>query len=541
MRAVMYTLTLVEPLLATSLQGDPNSSVSLAYVPGSLLRGALIQHYVHKHKLGDRLLEDEHARRLFFDGTTRYLHAYPLSKQGQQRTLPTPRSLLRRKHDALDAGDPTSSITALDAAYPTCSPKARQVFEQDDVLKQLGSSFCSMPGSTMYVYQPEYSIAIHIQRQPAKGRALRGDGEVFRYEALAAEQQFQGVVLVDTDTDAKLIEEMLKDLETCWLGRSRSAHYGKTQISQVAILDQWREYDPDQESVPALEAHADILHSMTLLSDALLSKSDGQALSVLDSDTLAFYLGLDSKAVKIDDQHSFSTITAQSGFNRQWKMPMQQEYALEAGSIISFRLTESLSDKDIARLESHGIGNRRTEGFGRIAFNWRYSLEIPVRKGTIASQNPDQLQTLKNYSRQLARRMARQLYERRVEQSIIDFVRHNPVSQVPSNSQFGRLRVLVRQALPNADVESVRMRFEQFKEQSRSQYSQARIVNKPFDDWIIQLLSEPDLVWKQFHSFSPQDIAGQEAKRNERRVVLQLLAAVLAAPTRDERIREGQQ
>lgn len=537
MRAVLYTLTLVEPLLATSLQGDPNSSVSLTYVPGSLLRGALIQHYIHKYTLGDRLLEDENARRLFFDGGTRYLHAYPLSEQGQ-RTLPVPRSLLRRKHDALDASDPTSSIAALDAAHPECSVEVRQAFEQEDVLKQLGSAFGSMLGSTLYVYQPDYSIAIHIQRQPAKGRSLRDDGQVFRYEALAAEQQFQGVVLVDTDSDAELIEEMLTNLETCWLGRSRSAHYGKTQISQLAILDEWRECDPNEASMPTLEASPNTLYSITLLSDTLLSSSDGQPLAVLDNTTLASYLGLSSQSVSIDQQHSFSSITAQSGFNRQWKMPLQQEYALEAGSVISFRLTESLSTKDIERLENQGIGSRRIEGFGRIAFNWRDSLESPVRTGRIAKQSHQQLPPLKNHSRQLARRMARQLYEHSVEQSIIDFVRNNPVSQVPSNSQFGRLRVLVRQALPNADVESVRARFEQFKEASRSQYRQARIVNKSFDDWIIQLLNDPSQVWKQFHHFSPQTIAGQEAERNERRVLLQLLASVLAAPTRDERTGE---
>ena len=35
-------MTAEQPLLLTSLQGDPNSSVSFSYIPGSVVRGALI-------------------------------------------------------------------------------------------------------------------------------------------------------------------------------------------------------------------------------------------------------------------------------------------------------------------------------------------------------------------------------------------------------------------------------------------------------------------------------------------------------------------
>lgn len=553
MRAVTYTLTLHEPLLATSLQGDPNSSVSLPYVPGSLVRGALIQHYIQKHQLQGKLLEptNEKAHRLFINGSTRFLHAYPLAKEGMQRTLPTPQSVLRRKRDELDATDPTSSIDFLDASNPDYTIHKRLRFEQDDTLKPIGQPFCAMAGENIYTYRPDRSIAVHIQRNPVKGRSLRTvgggtaaqqapDGAVFRYDALAPEQQFAGVVLADTDDDAAEIEALLKELGTCWLGRSRSAHYGKTTIGDVKTGETKRECNAQESSAPALEAGDDRIHSITFLSDALLRDRDGQAVADLDNATLAAYLDLPEDAVKIHALHSFSEASESGGFNRYWQLPLKQEYAVAAGSVISFTLTQPLSTNQTTALEQCGIGTRRAEGFGRIAFNWRRSLEGRMFAGTIASfAHAAKQEVTTSHSVTLAQRMARQLYTRSVEQSIVDFVKNNPIDNPPENSQLGRLRTLVRQALPTADAEYVRTHFVAFKPTARRQYERARIGYDTFEEWIDMLLSDPEQVWNQLYDFRPPPIAGQEAQRDAPRVALQLLAAVLAAPARDERLQEA--
>ena len=551
MRAIVYTLTLREPLLATSLQGDPNSSVSLAYVPGSLVRGALIQHYIREHGSQETFLGDAEAQRLFIRGSTRYLNAYPSADRSDVRCLPTPRSLLRRKHDEWDEPEGTSTIDVLDASHPECDSDARNEFEQSDTLKPLGRPFCASPEDTLYTYQPDRAIAVHIQRNTVKGRSVRGaanpadigqtpNGAVFRYDALAPEQQFRGVVLVDNDADAVAVKEMLEKLATCWLGRSRSAQYGKTSVSDVGIVDDWRECGTDT-GISTLAA-GDQLHSITFLSDALLHDSTGQPVDGLDNNTLAAYLGLNAGDVEIDDEHSFSATIGQSGFNRYWKLPLTQEHALVAGSVISFRLKTPLSVDDAARIEQQGIGARRTEGFGRIAFNWRGEMKRRASKGDVAKARSSGTGTVQTApASMLAKRMARQLHERKIEQYIIDFVKNHPVSNAPSNSQFGRLRVLVRQALPDADVAMVRAGFAAFKPTAKGQYERARLDNEPFDIWITKLLDNPDNVNTQFHSFQIEQIAGQTAEHDVKRVTLQLLAAVLAAPTRAERNPKEQQ
>ena len=46
MKAITFSLTTQQPLLATSFQGDPNSDVSYSYIPGSMIRGAVIGRYM---------------------------------------------------------------------------------------------------------------------------------------------------------------------------------------------------------------------------------------------------------------------------------------------------------------------------------------------------------------------------------------------------------------------------------------------------------------------------------------------------------------
>ena len=95
MIALPLQIELLESLLATALEGDPNSATSYPFIPGSLIRGALAVHYWRQHRSSD-LAADDTARRLFFDGTTRFLNGYLLDSSCA-RSLQVPLSLRREK------------------------------------------------------------------------------------------------------------------------------------------------------------------------------------------------------------------------------------------------------------------------------------------------------------------------------------------------------------------------------------------------------------------------------------------------------------
>ena len=108
MKAIILTLQAQQPILATSFEGDPNSDVSYSYIPGSMIRGAVIRRYMQQKKLCSLKLADEKVRRLFFDAnSTRYLNAY-LQSQEKKRTLPLPLSWFKDKNAELDKDSPVT-------------------------------------------------------------------------------------------------------------------------------------------------------------------------------------------------------------------------------------------------------------------------------------------------------------------------------------------------------------------------------------------------------------------------------------------------
>src|SRR5262245_14069061 len=94
MNAITYRITLDEPALVTRLGGEPNGAVALDYLPGSVLRGAIIGAYLRHRGLTD-LEADPDGFRLFLEDGTRFLNGYPLHQD--RRSLPVPLSLYRPK------------------------------------------------------------------------------------------------------------------------------------------------------------------------------------------------------------------------------------------------------------------------------------------------------------------------------------------------------------------------------------------------------------------------------------------------------------
>ncbi len=141
MNALVFELRLLEPLLiGDPLSGDPNSATTLDFIPGSVLRGALIEQYL---KQPGYTTDDVEFRSLFFE-QARFLHAYPAREQ--IRFLPTPLSWHREK-DALE----TEPILDLAFGLP------------EQQTKTLSPSFCrNIPPAQAEFYTPKRQVNIHI-------------------------------------------------------------------------------------------------------------------------------------------------------------------------------------------------------------------------------------------------------------------------------------------------------------------------------------------------------------------------------------------
>lgn len=445
MKVITFLLETQQPILATSFQGDPNSDVSFAYIPGSIIRGALISRYLKHHpELPEDILSDtdinKEVKRLFFNGNTRFLNAYLFCNKQKRRTLPVPLSWYKNKDEEL----PQNQESTLDVY------ELSQYIPEGESLKNLSERFCTVNERQVVLYREKRRINIHNLRDRTKGRSSptkrdqatnqvieEGEGAIFRYEALDVKQTFQGVILCEDD-DAELIESLLKPADI-WLGGSRSAGYGHIKIISIdkpQELEHWNEI----QSKPENRVERKKL-KITLLSDTILRDCYGQ----FSANPCLVKQAIEDKfQVQLPQATNvFISSTVVGGFNQKWGLPLPQIPALSAGSVFVF--DAQLTTEKIKILESEGIGDRCIEGFGRIAVNWLAEYrEFSARPPE--SEQANEIELDEKYH-DLAAQMAENILRQRLEQYLIEEVSNINLQGNITNSQLSRLEIVARQGL----------------------------------------------------------------------------------------------
>jgi CRISPR-associated protein Csx10 len=438
MRVIHYRIHLLEPTLVTSLLGDPNSGVAFVYLPGSVLRGILIGKYLNSKSAdaGDATL-----RRLFFDGTTRYLNGYPLDAYNHPG-LPVP------------------------VSWQHVKAKEDEIFDfaikpQDDEQQwqSIPASFYTQSGNTVRLIKPARNIAVHTQRTARFGRAmpeyrlsengqvsgrsvkwLNEDeipGQVYRYDALAAGQPFQAAIICDNDADEPTLRALIGG--QVMLGGSRSGGYGRAEISWLADDDSRRHRTEEEEDAPEGKL------IVTLQSDVLLRDEKGQF--AVDPELLRRVLS-GHLGVELELEDAFLKTELIGGFNRKWGLPLPQALAARMGSVLVFKDPDCDSTM-LDELERRGIGERRAEGFGRIAFNRQRVEELTVDSKQ-KSQDLADFTVSEVESRRLAGVMVYRLLRKRLDEWLLAAANEIKINNPPSNAQISRLHSAVLEEIRKA-------------------------------------------------------------------------------------------
>ena len=471
MNALPIQIELLQPLLlAATAAGEENSSISLDYIPGAVLRGALIERYRQRYSVSN-LMTDPVAQRLFFSGEVIYLHSY-IANHGRQRSLPTPLSWAKDKDQEDDIefsdlviADSLNSPKTMAEARPFCWVTLPDEDEADEVVQ-------------VTFDKPKRQVQLHNSSQQRFVKQ-ESDSTLFRYDALAPEQRFATAILCE---DYALLEQTVRPLlepTDLLFGRSRSAGYGRVRILVGAINRVWCEYDP----MPEPETQEIIL---TLLSDAILRHPEHGGY-ITD---LPVALGLNAK-----EYIAFVKSDVTGGFNRTWGMTLPQTPVLKAGSVWAFNHNADLYNR-LQSFVKTGIGERCIEGFGRIAINWhtRSSLQeihvehsIPLRR-TIE---------LVGESQGLADRMVQRLYRQQLDNKLLELATGalEIQGEVPESAQLSRLRVIVRQAQQAENPQLVTDFLRSLRDNAKTQFRRARLDGKPFLRWLEEGWKE-DGLWK---------------------------------------------
>ena len=530
MPLLKYTLDLEEPLLAAGRVSDPNSNTSLDFIPGSLLRGLLIHRYCAQAGQSD-ITHDALARALFFDGTVRYLHAHPADPDGA-RTLPTPRTLLKAKYATPGNDGQWTLHNSAHAAFS--APSDQQLEREEKPFITLGDD-----GTSATLYAPRRTLSVHMQRDRRMGRATAENGAVFQYQALAEGQRFIGLIVVDDSAAAAHQVAKLKALTAdpvAWLGGSRSAGYGRVELSlaDTATPEAPHGDEDDKEDEDEL--------TLTLLSDTLLVDPEGHPLAWADLARLPAALGAAlSEAAGESVTLSESEIAwARSsvgrallgGYNSTWRLPLPPAPALAAGSVLVLR--KRLPAPLRAAIQARGLGLRRVEGYGRCAFN--LPLAATLRAGSKDVAAPTRAaQPIAGEAERLARRMAQRQLDQAIEAAITRFLRTGTSHNPPRRSQLDWLAVQAQQVLNTAEeqmdqaAQALRERLQELRQAAKQQFERSQINGQSLAQWLDDHLAQPGQVWATLGLAGDQrlGVAGiaPDKAAVELRTTLRLIAA----------------
>ena len=551
MNVLVYRVTLLEPTLVTALEGDPNSGVSFPYLPGSTLRGIVIAKYQHVHRVAD-LAGDANARRLFFDGTTRYLNAYPLDRL-DYRTAPTPLSLHRMKgqegpiHDFASQNPPKEQWQMVNTPFCRFSDNDAGDLDSgydDDEYDEDSDDGGAKP-ATIRLVQPERQINVHTTRNRRFGRAVdpghapgEDPGAVYRYDALAAGQTFEAAILCDHAADVQVLQCFLSG--EIHLGRSRSAGYGR------ARLDLMGEPEADWKEVPTTGIHGKWV--VTFLSDALVRAANGQFTIDPQAITKALEKRLGVSLFPYNGLNDTVFVRGREtgGFNRQWNLPLPQALAVQMGSTLVYEAPQCAPEK-IRELEEQGIGERRAEGFGRIAVNWHgYESELSI-DNVSEDSFADSVDLSQAPEVDVARGMVHRMWRKRLDGAVVQVA--NRLGQYvhhPKNSQLSRLRAVLQDALLQSP-ETGRPRIVAYlkdlenRQSTRRQFGRDRVAGKGLLEWLRFRVKDEADIWQALGADTPSDlprIGGIDAEKSPELAYeynLRLVDAVLAQAAKQNR------
>jgi len=461
MNALTFQIHLLEPVLVTQLgAGDPNSAIGFNFIPGSVIRGALIAKYLHGEK-GDAANDD--LRRLFLDGKVRFLNAYPRCQSGE-RTLPTPLSWYAEKEEEKPVYDfaVDDSVIENDKSYK--------------VWKVVNEPFCCTwedenGKQQTEFYNPVTLIKIHTFRADRQNVTEEGS-TIFRYLALDSGQDFAGVILADDRSDLDIIKKILAKNPLFGFGKSHLAGYGRVKIGDVESVNNWVEYDSADVDD---DTENDII--VTLLSDAI----------VRDSKTGAHVTSI-KPILNVTPVKGFMRTRVRGGFNRTWNLPLPQTLAIEAGSIFVYKNDPTLR-KRLQELEFFGIGEKREEGFGRIAIDWIQNKNINVRP--FGSSQPLTVK-LEGESAKFAGKIVNRMMQAKFDEALVRTVNTMNITGSIHKNQLSRMRVVARRAWSKNNADLILDHLKNMKEPARSQFEHAIIDGKPLYEWLKETAGSPN-------------------------------------------------
>jgi len=337
MYRLTYRITPLAPLMMATRGGTSFFVNTRDYIRGTMLLGMFAHKYITLKELETKPHEDPVFKEWFLHGSLSFGCAYVDSadeRDGTVRNSPVPLSIRTVKRD---------HTTAFDLLV--CSPRSRTA--------SIGG-YGRIEGSSLFKQGVKKSLNYHHQHNPKTGTVEAGI--FFNYEAVEPGQTFTGDITGDKET----LEAFKKVFETHYifsLGRSRNTQYGRIKL----------EFIHEPRPVVGETEHQGSRALLTLLSPLMVYNRYGFSTTAINDLTRALNgkpegpLKIEKSVVKTGEVENYLSV---------WKLKRPAERCFKEGS--SF-LVSGITPEAWPLLEGileKGLGERRKEGFGRVALRF---------------------------------------------------------------------------------------------------------------------------------------------------------------------------
>ncbi len=203
MKRIQLTLKLIDPLVISQSSATEGLHQTLDYIPGSNLLGAMAaKHYQ----------DLDNAETIFHSGQVRFGNAYPVIDN--QLTQPVPMSLHYTK------GQPERAVTNLLTGNIEGQPKQhRKGYLTPD----------------LQLIKPKKDL--HLRTAIEAGKGTAAENQLYTYQSIKAGMTYQAHIDCDSEQLANTVSSLLKTGQTLRFGRSKTAHYGRSELKKIEVID----------------------------------------------------------------------------------------------------------------------------------------------------------------------------------------------------------------------------------------------------------------------------------------------------------------
>lgn len=369
---------LQEPLLVAKKSQVANAFETLDKIPGVVLLGALASRAARKMNLNEDSKALTQFADLFLRGSVSVSGLLPAEekKSSLYAALTAPASWAQcalYPKIMKDVGESTHTVVDLlenpeDKKCADCQQDTQTVSSK---LEKVGG-FISLADFNRFTLEKKEELHTTMERN---GRVKEGD--LYTYELINGGQWFVGELSCQADVWETLqtVTGLRKDaLYAIRLGKGIRRGYGLTYL----LLEEIEVDEPSPwisqslaARLPKNEDAGEMEISMLLLTDTILWDTWGRSQHNFDKHLLAQLLKIPADNIANNvDQYVSSVII--DGFNTHYGIPRWRDEAIQSGSVVRFALKNmELAEivRQLTTIEQNGIGLRRHEGFGRVAFN----------------------------------------------------------------------------------------------------------------------------------------------------------------------------